>query len=54
VTQSFAGMGMPGAIATVSTRAMRWFAVIAMALGSSGCLLTSDLPDPALDVPPGY
>jgi outer membrane protein, multidrug efflux system len=54
VTQSFAGMGMPGAIAAVSTRTMRWFAVLAMALGSSGCLLTSDLPDPALDVPPGY
>jgi len=47
-------MGMPGAIAAVSTRATRWFAVLAMALGSSGCLLTSDLPDPALDVPPGY
>jgi multidrug efflux system outer membrane protein len=54
VTQSFAGMGVPGAIAAVSTRATRWLAVLAMALGSSGCLLTSDLPDPALDVPPGY
>lgn len=54
MTQSFAGMGMPGAIAAVSTRATRWFAVLAMALGSSGCLLTTDLPDPALDVPPGY
>ncbi|TKW79721.1 MAG: efflux transporter outer membrane subunit [Bradyrhizobium icense] len=47
-------MVVPGAIAAVSTRAARWFAVLAMALGSSGCLLTSDLPDPALDVPPGY
>ncbi len=54
MTQSFAGMVVPGAIAAVSTRAARWFAVLAMALGSSGCLLTSDLPDPALDVPPGY
>jgi outer membrane protein, multidrug efflux system len=54
VTQSLAGVGTPGAIATVSMRATRWLAVLAMALGSSGCLLTSDLPDPALDVPTGY
>jgi NodT family efflux transporter outer membrane factor (OMF) lipoprotein len=47
-------MGMPGAIAAVSARALRWLAVLAMALGSSGCLLTTDLPDPALDVPPAY
>lgn len=54
LTQSLAGMGMPGAIAAGPTRAVRWLAVLAMALGSSGCLLTTDLPDPALDVPPGY
>jgi NodT family efflux transporter outer membrane factor (OMF) lipoprotein len=34
--------------------AVRWVAAACLALGSSGCLLTSDLPDPALDVPPGY
>ena len=54
MTQSLAGMGTTGAVAAVSMRATRWFAVLAMALGSSGCLLTTDLPDPALDVPPGY
>ncbi|WP_291611157.1 efflux transporter outer membrane subunit [Bradyrhizobium sp.] len=37
-----------------SRRAARWVAALCLALGSSGCLLTSDLPDPALDVPPGY
>jgi NodT family efflux transporter outer membrane factor (OMF) lipoprotein len=34
--------------------AARWVAAACLALGSSGCLLTTDLPDPALDVPPGY
>src|SRR5215475_7751156 len=54
VTQSFAGPGLTGAMAPVSRRAARWLVVLCMALGSSGCLLTTDLPDPALDVPPGY
>jgi NodT family efflux transporter outer membrane factor (OMF) lipoprotein len=34
--------------------AARWVAVACLALGASGCLLTADLPDPALDVPSGY
>jgi len=54
VTQSLAGTGYAGALAPVLRRASRWLAALCMALGSSGCLLTSDLPDPALDVPPGY
>jgi NodT family efflux transporter outer membrane factor (OMF) lipoprotein len=33
---------------------LRWGAVVCLSLSSSGCLLTTDLPDPALDVPPGY
>jgi len=54
VTQSLAGIGFPGAVAPASRRAARWVAALCLALGSSGCLLTTDLPDPALDVPPGY
>src|SRR5207248_2529230 len=34
--------------------AARWLTVLCLALGSSGCLLTKDLPDPALDIPQGY
>jgi multidrug efflux system outer membrane protein len=34
--------------------AARWLAVFCLALSSSGCLLTKDLPDPALDIPQGY
>ena len=49
-----AGPGVSGAIAPASRRAARWLAALCMALGSSGCLLTTDLPDPALDVPTGY
>jgi NodT family efflux transporter outer membrane factor (OMF) lipoprotein len=33
---------------------LRWGAVAAAALALSGCILTSDLPNPALDVPPAY
>jgi multidrug efflux system outer membrane protein len=54
VTQSSAWMGMADAVAPRSRRVAGWVAALCMALGSSGCLLTSDLPDPALDVPPGY
>src|ERR1700752_266050 len=54
VTQSFAGAGLTGAMAPVSRRAAHWIAALCLALGSSGCLLTPDLPDPALDVPPAY
>jgi NodT family efflux transporter outer membrane factor (OMF) lipoprotein len=54
VTQGRAGTGTAGIFGAASTRATRWVAVLCLALGSSGCLLTSDLPDPALDVPQGY
>ena len=54
VTQSFAGAGSTGAVVPVSRRAAHWLAALCLALGSSGCLLTTDLPDPALDVPTGY
>jgi NodT family efflux transporter outer membrane factor (OMF) lipoprotein len=45
---------MKGAITPRTRRLAGWTAALCLALGSSGCLLTSDLPDPALDVPPGY
>jgi outer membrane protein, multidrug efflux system len=54
VTQCLAGMQSAGAIAPATRRAVRWLAALCMALGSSGCLLTTDLPDPALDIPPAY
>src|SRR5258708_11782622 len=34
--------------------AARWLAVLCIAIGSAGCILTRDLPDPALDIPQGY
>ncbi|TWI05168.1 NodT family efflux transporter outer membrane factor (OMF) lipoprotein [Bradyrhizobium daqingense] len=33
---------------------MRWLAALCLAASSGGCLLTQDLPDPALDVPVQY
>ena len=35
-------------------RLVRLFAVLGVAASSAGCILTKDLPDPALDVPDGY
>ena len=35
-------------------RLARLLAVLGLAASSSGCLLTKDLPDPALDIPEGY
>src|ERR1700761_8066563 len=35
-------------------RAARWFAVLSVAASSAGCILTKDLPDPALDIPGSY
>ena len=34
--------------------AARWVAVLCLAVSSGACVLTQDLPDPALDVPPQY
>jgi outer membrane protein, multidrug efflux system len=44
--------GLP--CAGVPYRAARWLAVLCMVAGSAGCILTRDLPDPALDIPAGY
>jgi multidrug efflux system outer membrane protein len=54
VTQSVVGTGAEGASASGTGRLAAWVAALCMALTSSGCLLTRDLPDPALDIPPGY
>jgi NodT family efflux transporter outer membrane factor (OMF) lipoprotein len=35
-------------------RLARAFAVLGIVAGSAGCILTKDIPDPALDVPEGY
>lgn len=35
-------------------RAARWLAVLCLVASSAGCILTRDLPDPALDIPQGY
>jgi multidrug efflux system outer membrane protein len=32
----------------------RWLAVLCIVASSAGCILTQDLPDPALDIPQGY
>jgi multidrug efflux system outer membrane protein len=35
-------------------RAARWLAAFCIFAGSAGCVLTQDVPDPALDIPDGY
>ena len=35
-------------------RAVKWLTALGMAAMSAGCMLTQDLPDPALDVPTAY
>ncbi len=45
-----------GLLATIPglDRAARWLAALCVAASSAGCILTQDLPDPALDIPQGY
>ncbi len=45
--------GLPVAIAGLD-RAARWLAAFCIVASSAGCILTRDLPDPALDIPQGY
>src|SRR5438445_19620 len=40
--------------ALISGRLVRPLAVLGLVASSAGCILTKDLPDPALDVPEGY
>lgn len=45
--------GLPAPIPS-GTRVARWLAALCMVVSSAGCILTKDLPDPALDIPEGY
>ena len=45
--------GLPAAIPCLD-RAARWLAALCIAASSAGCIVTQDLPDPALDVPQVY
>lgn len=47
-------MGRSEGSASRTLRAARWIAVLCLAAGSGACVLTQDLPDPALDVPTQY
>ena len=42
-------VAIPGA-----DRVAKWLAVLGIVAGSAGCVLTQDIPDPALDIPNGY
>ena len=39
---------------TASRSLICWLGALCIAASSAGCILTQDLPDPALDVPNGY
>jgi outer membrane protein, multidrug efflux system len=45
--------GLPAAIPSLD-RVARWLAVFCIVASSAGCILTQDLPDPALDIPDRY
>jgi hypothetical protein len=45
--------GLPAAIACLD-RAARWLAALCIVASAAGCIVTQDLPDPALDIPQGY
>jgi multidrug efflux system outer membrane protein len=51
--QGFGGYGWRGFVPGGS-RLVRSLAVFCLVASSAGCILTGDLPDPALDVPQGY
>ncbi|MEH2555566.1 multidrug efflux system outer membrane protein [Bradyrhizobium algeriense] len=56
MTQRIATAAMEGwpALVPGGKRLARSLAVLGLVAASSGCILTKDLPDPALDVPEGY
>jgi NodT family efflux transporter outer membrane factor (OMF) lipoprotein len=56
VRQGFPGVAverLPAAVPCLG-RAARWFAALCIVASSAGCVLTQDIPDPALDIPGGY
>src|ERR1700737_3620877 len=46
-------VGLSAAVPHV-VRASRWLAALCLAISSVGCVLTQDIPDPALDIPGTY
>ena len=56
MSQGFPGVGVEGLPAAIRCldRAARWLATLCIVASSAGCILTKDLPDPALDIPDGY
>ncbi|QIP09898.1 efflux transporter outer membrane subunit [Bradyrhizobium symbiodeficiens] len=57
VTQDVPGIAVQrseGSASRTTLCAARWLAVVCLAVGSGACVLTQDLPDPALDVPTHY
>jgi NodT family efflux transporter outer membrane factor (OMF) lipoprotein len=56
VTQRIATAAFDGRLALIrgGRRLARSLAVLGLVASSAGCILTKDLPDPALDVPDGY
>jgi multidrug efflux system outer membrane protein len=56
VSQGFPGVAvesLPAAIPCLA-RVARWLVALCIVASSAGCLLTKDLPDPALDIPQEY
>src|ERR1700692_1277169 len=56
VRQGLPGGAVDGWLVAVPglNRAARWLAALCIVASSAGCLLTKDLPDPALEIPQEY
>jgi outer membrane protein, multidrug efflux system len=54
VTQRTATAAIEGWLLPGGKRLARLLAVLGLVASSAGCILTKDLPDPALDIPEGY
>jgi multidrug efflux system outer membrane protein len=56
VRQGFpdAGVGRPPAVVPCLNRLARWLAALCVVASSAGCVLTQDVPVPALDIPNEY
>ena len=54
MTQRTATAAIEGWLLPGGKRLARLLAVLGLAASSAGCILTKDLPDPALDMPEGY
>jgi NodT family efflux transporter outer membrane factor (OMF) lipoprotein len=56
VRQRFTGVAGDGLLAAICCvgRVAKWLATLCIVASSAGCVLTRDLPDPALDIPDGY